>query len=51
MLDLSFLKPMFIIKRIEYAGVDGAIVRAELVASSEGEIEKKKLGLKVIVKG
>lgn len=36
MIDLTFLKENFEIKSISYAGVDGAICKAEVVCKNEG---------------
>jgi hypothetical protein len=35
--DLNYLKPFFVIKRVEYAGYDSVIARVHLVAKNAGK--------------
>jgi hypothetical protein len=48
--DLSYLKQNFDIKMIEYAGVDGAICKATMIAKHPGIVDKQRFGLRVIIK-
>lgn len=48
--DLNYLKELFDIKKVEYAGVDGAICKVLMIARTEGIIDKNLLGLEVRVK-
>ena len=51
MLDLNYLKEFFEVKEIQYAGVDGAVVKATLQAKKKGKVKKERLGLEIIIKG
>ena len=44
------MKELFDIKKVEYAGVDGAICKVLMIAKTEGSIDKNILGLEVTVK-
>lgn len=48
--DLSFLRECFDIKRVDYAGVDGAICKVNMIAKCPGIIPQSKLGLEVVIK-
>ena len=45
--DLSFLKELFDIKSVDYAGVDGAICKVFMIAKNEGVIDKPLLGIQI----
>ncbi len=45
--NITFLQDCFDVKLVEYAGVDGAICKATLIAKKEGIVEKDKLGLEI----
>lgn len=47
MYNIQFLSDCFDVKVVEYAGVDGAICKATLIAKRVGIIEKEKLGLEI----
>jgi hypothetical protein len=42
---LTYLNSIFEVKSVLYAGVDGAIVKANVEAKSVGEIDSKYLGI------
>lgn len=50
MLNLDYLKDYFDMKKTWYAGVDGAICKAELTAMRPGTITKDFLGLNIKVR-
>ena len=50
--DLKFLEDAgFQIKSVHYAGVEGAICKAELIVQNSGIVEKERLGLDVFLRG
>lgn len=50
LLNLDFLKQLFIIKKYECAGIDGLICKIQLQAFKKGRLYNQLIGIPLVVK-